>query len=70
MKEDEDKNWVLQCTEKMSEDKEKVRRETGEENLADICLKAVCHSTDTWVGILPLLQGQRLSISTCSEVKL
>lgn len=32
MKEDEDKNWVLQCTEKMSEDKEKVRRETGEES--------------------------------------
>lgn len=32
--------------------------ETGEENLAEICLKAMCHRSDTWVGMPPLLQGQ------------
>lgn len=32
--------------------------ETGEENLAEICVKAMCHRSDTWVGMPPLLQGQ------------
>lgn len=60
-------SWALKYMEKMTEDKEEIQDDAGEENVANTSLKTMCRDANASLGFRSSVRGQR-SLCMCLQM--